>query len=316
MVKYNVFNKNDKRKGRMKVFFDKLKEKMAKTKESFTGSISNVFSAFTKVDEEFLEELLDVLIMSDVGMVTSEYIIDELRQRIKKKRISEPDGVKEELKNVLAELLTFERNQEIGKDTVVMVVGVNGVGKTTTIGKLCHYFSNKKYKVIACAADTFRAAAVEQLELWSDRANIQLIKKEEGADPASVIFDATVAMKERNSDILICDTAGRLHNKKNLMEELSKMNRIIDRELGKYKKEVLLILDATTGQNGIMQAKAFAEATGVTGIIVTKLDGTAKGGMIFSITKELNIPVKFVGLGEGIDDIEVFDARKFVESIF
>jgi len=184
MVKYNVFNKNDKRKGRMKVFFDKLKEKMAKTKESFTGSISNVFSAFTKVDEEFLEELLDVLIMSDVGMVTSEYIIDELRQRIKKKRISEPDGVKEELKNVLAELLTFERNQEIGKDTVVMVVGVNGVGKTTTIGKLCHYFSNKKYKVIACAADTFRAAAVEQLQIWCERSNIELVKKEEGADPA------------------------------------------------------------------------------------------------------------------------------------
>ena len=197
-----------------------------------------------------------------------------------------------------------------------MVVGVNGVGKTTTIGKLAHYFSNKKQKVIVCAADTFRAAAVDQLELWANRTNVQLVKKEEGADPASVIFDATISMKEQKADILICDTAGRLHNKKNLMEELSKMNRVIDRELGKCNKEVLLILDATTGQNGIMQAKAFAEATGVTGIIVTKLDGTAKGGMIFSITKELNIPVKFVGLGEGIDDIEVFDARKFVESIF
>jgi len=297
------------------VFFDKLKEKMVKTKESFSGSISNVFSAFTKVDEELLEELMDVLIMSDVGLTTSEFIIEELRQRIKKKRIANPEEVKEELKNVLAELLTFE-NEEINKDTVIMVVGVNGVGKTTTIGKLSHYFSNKKYKVIACAADTFRAAAVEQIALWADRANIQLIRKEEGSDPASVIFDATVALKSQEADILICDTAGRLHNKKNLMEELSKMNRIIDRELSKYKKEVLLILDATTGQNGIMQAKAFAEATGVTGIIVTKLDGTAKGGMIFSITKELNIPVKFVGLGEGIEDIEVFDAKKFVESIF
>jgi len=297
------------------VFFDKLKEKMAKTKESFAGSISNVFSVFTKVDEELLEELLDVLIMSDVGLTTSEFIIEELRQRIKKKRIANPEEVKEELKNVLAELLTFE-NEEINKDTVIMVVGVNGVGKTTTIGKLSHYFSNKKYKVIACAADTFRAAAVEQIALWADRANIQLIRKEEGSDPASVIFDATVALKSQEADILICDTAGRLHNKKNLMEELSKMNRIIDRELGNYKKEVLLILDATTGQNGIMQAKAFAEATGVTGIIVTKLDGTAKGGMIFSITKELNIPVKFVGLGEGMEDIEVFDARKFVDSIF
>jgi len=297
------------------VFFNKLKEKMAKTKESFAGSISSVFSAFTKVDEELLEELLDVLIMSDVGLVTSEYIIDELRQNIKKKRIADPEAVKEELKDVLAKLLTFE-NKEIGKDTVIMIVGVNGVGKTTTIGKLSNYFSNKRYKVIACAADTFRAAAVEQLELWANKSNIQLIKKEEGADPASVIFDATVTLREQNADILICDTAGRLHNKKNLMEELSKMNRVIDRELGKYNKEVLLILDATTGQNGIMQAKAFAEATGVTGIIVTKLDGTAKGGMIFSITKELNIPVKFVGLGEGIDDIEVFDARKFVDSIF
>jgi len=297
------------------VFFDKLKEKLTKTKESFSGSISNVFSAFTKVDEEFLEELLDVLIMSDVGLVTSEYIIDELRSTIKKKRIIEPEAVKEELKNILAELLTFN-DIEISKDTVIMIVGVNGVGKTTTIGKLANYFSKKRYKVIACAADTFRAAAVEQLELWAERSNIQLIKKEEGADPASVIFDATVALREQNADILICDTAGRLHNKKNLMDELSKMNRVIDRELSKYNKEVLLILDATTGQNGIMQAKASAEATGVTGIIVTKLDGTAKGGMIFSITKELNIPVKFVGLGEGIDDIEVFDARKFVDSIF
>jgi len=315
MVKYMKISQFDKRRGRRTVFFDKLKEKMTKTKESFSNNISSVFSAFTKVDEDLLEELLDVLIMSDVGMVTSEHIIDELRQRIKKKRISDPSEVKEELKNVLAELLTFEI-EDIENDTVVMVVGVNGVGKTTTIGKLSHYFANKKYKVIACAADTFRAAAVEQLELWANKSNIKLIKKEEGADPASVIFDATTAMKEDKADILICDTAGRLHNKKNLMEELSKMNRVIDRELGKYKKEVLLILDATTGQNGIMQAKAFSEATGVTGIIVTKLDGTAKGGMIFSITKELNIPVRFIGLGEGIEDLELFDARKFVDSIF
>lgn len=297
------------------MFFDKLKEKMTKTKESFTDSVSNVFSAFTKVDEELLDELLDVLIISDVGMITSEFIIDELRQRIKKKRLTNPEEVKYELKCVLTDLLTFN-DEPIEKDTVIMVVGVNGVGKTTTIGKLSHYFSNKKYKVIACAADTFRAAAVEQLELWAARSNIELIKKEEGADPASVIFDATMVMKSQDADILICDTAGRLHNKKSLMEELSKMNRIIDRELPKYNKEVLLVLDATTGQNGIMQAKAFAEATGVTGIAITKLDGTAKGGMIFSITKELNIPVKFIGIGEGMDDLELFDARKFVESIF
>lgn len=297
------------------MFFDKLKEKMTKTKESFTDSVSNVFSAFTKVDEELLDELLDVLIISDVGMITSEFIIDELRQRIKKKRLTNPEEVKDELKCILTDLLTFN-DEPIEKDTVIMVVGVNGVGKTTTIGKLSHYFSNKKYKVIVCAADTFRAAAVEQLELWAARSNIELIKKEEGADPASVIFDATMVMKSQDADILICDTAGRLHNKKSLMEELSKMNRIIDRELPKYNKEVLLVLDATTGQNGIMQAKAFAEATGVTGIAITKLDGTAKGGMIFSITKELNIPVKFIGIGEGMDDLELFDARKFVESIF
>lgn len=289
------------------MFFDKLKE-------SFSNGINNVFSAFTKVDEDFLEELLDVLIMSDVGMITSEFIIDELRNSIKKKRIEDPDGVKEELKNILTNLLTFE-NINIEKNTVIMVVGVNGVGKTTTIGKLAYYFSNKKYNVTVCAADTFRAAAVEQLELWASRSNVQLIKKDEGADPASVIFDATVFAKEHDTDILICDTAGRLHNKKNLMEELSKMNRVVDREIGSFNKEVLLVLDATTGQNGINQAKAFAEATGVTGIVVTKLDGTAKGGMIFSITKELNIPVKFIGTGEGMEDLEVFDARKFVESI-
>ncbi len=297
------------------MFFDKLKERMTKTKESFSNNISNVFSVFTKVDEELLEELLDVLIMSDVGMTTSEFIIDELRDRIKKKRIVEPNLVKEELKNVLTEIISVD-NPPIGKDTVIMVVGVNGVGKTTTIGKLSNYFSKERFKVIACAADTFRAAAVEQLELWANRAKIELIKKEEGADPAAVIFDATKKAKEEKANILICDTAGRLHNKKNLMEELSKMNRVIERELPSYKKEVLLVLDATTGQNGINQAKAFSEATGVTGIIVTKLDGTAKGGMVFSIAKELNIPVKFIGIGEGMDDLGLFDARKFVDSIF
>jgi len=289
------------------LFFDKLRE-------SFSNGINNVFSAFTKVDEDFLEELLDVLIMSDVGMITSEFIIDQLRVSIKKKRIESSDAVKEELKDILTNILTFE-NINIEKNTVVMVVGVNGVGKTTTIGKLAYYFSNRKYNVTVCAADTFRAAAVEQLELWANRSNVQLIKKDEGADPASVIFDATVFAKEHGTDILICDTAGRLHNKKNLMEELSKMNRVIDREIGNFNKEVLLVLDATTGQNGINQAKAFAEATGVTGIVVTKLDGTAKGGMIFSIAKELNIPVKFIGTGENMEDLEVFDARKFVDSI-
>ena len=197
-----------------------------------------------------------------------------------------------------------------------MVVGVNGVGKTTTIGKLAYYFSNKNYNVTVCAADTFRAAAVEQLELWASRSNVQLIKKDEGADPASVIFDATVFAKEHNTDILICDTAGRLHNKKNLMEELSKMNRVVDREIGSFNKEVLLVLDATTGQNGINQAKAFAEATGVTGIVVTKLDGTAKGGVVIGISDQFKIPIKYIGVGEGIDDLQMFDKREFVDSLF
>lgn len=297
------------------MFFDKLKEKMTKTKESFSESISSLFSSFNKVDEDLLEELLDILIMADVGLTTSEYIIDELRTRVKKKKIENPEIVKDELKEILIELLTFD-DTKINKNTILMIVGVNGVGKTTTIGKLANYFSKNRNSVVLCAADTFRAAATEQLDLWASRANVPIVKKEEGSDPASVIFDATILAKEKKADILICDTAGRLHNKKNLMDELAKMNKVIDRELGNYKKEVLLILDATTGQNGIMQAKAFSEVTGVTGIVVTKLDGTAKGGMVFSITKELNIPVKFVGLGEGIEDIEEFDAKKFVDSIF
>lgn len=297
------------------LFFDKLKNKMAKTKESFSNSINNLFSAFNKVDEELLEELLDVLIMADVGLNTSEYIIEELRNSIKKERISEPDKVKDKLKEILVQILGTDK-QEIDKNTVYMVVGVNGVGKTTTIGKLANYFVRKRYKVIACAADTFRAAAVEQLSEWMSKTNVELVKKEEGADPASVVFEATTRFKESKADILICDTAGRLHNKKNLMDELSKMDRVIDRELKNSKKEVLLVLDATTGQNGVLQAKAFSEIAGVTGIVVTKLDGTAKGGVIFSIMRELNIPVKFIGIGEGIEDLEEFNPKEFVDSIF
>lgn len=297
------------------LFFDKLKSKMAKTKESFSNSINSLFSSFNKVDEELLDELLDILIMADVGLNTSEFIIGELRDSIKKERITEPDKVKDKLKEILIELLGTS-SQEITKNTVYMVVGVNGVGKTTTIGKLANYFVRKKYKVIACAADTFRAAAVEQLSEWMSKTNVELVKKEEGADPAAVVFDATVRFKESKADILICDTAGRLHNKKNLMDELSKMDRVIERELANTNKEVLLVLDATTGQNGVLQAKAFSEIAGVTGIVVTKLDGTAKGGVIFSIMKELNIPVKFIGIGEGIEDLEEFNAKEFVDSIF
>lgn len=297
------------------LFFDKLKDKMAKTKESFSNSINNLFSAFNKVDEELLEELLDVLIMADVGLSTSEYIIEELRTAIKKEKITEPDKVKERLKEILVQILGTDK-QEISKNTVYMVVGVNGVGKTTTIGKLANYFVRKKNKVVACAADTFRAAAVEQLSEWMNKTNVELVKKEEGADPASVVFEATTRFKESKADILICDTAGRLHNKKNLMDELSKMNRVIERELVNSNKETLLVLDATTGQNGVLQAKAFSETASVTGIVVTKLDGTAKGGVIFSIMRELNIPVKFIGIGEGIEDLEEFNPKEFVDSIF
>lgn len=297
------------------MFFNKFKEKMTKTKEAFSERVNSLFSVFTKVDEEFLEELLEILIYSDVGVTTAEFVIDELRERIKKKRLTEADDVKNELKLILEEILQSENSEEEEKKTVILVVGVNGVGKTTTIGKLANYFVRNRKKVLACAADTFRAAAVEQLTEWMNRSNVELVKKEEGTDPASVVFDATVRAKETKADILICDTAGRLHNKKNLMDELMKINRIIDRELPEYHKEVYLILDATTGQNGVNQAKSFLEATGVTGIVVTKLDGTAKGGMLFSVLKELNIPVKYVGLGEGIDDIEKFDTKKFVEGI-
>jgi len=297
------------------VFFNKFKEKMTKTKEALSDRVNSLFSVFTKVDEEFLEELLEVLIYSDVGVTTAEFVIDELRDRIKKKRLSDAEEVKNELRLILEEILTTDQVAEEEKKTVILVVGVNGVGKTTTIGKLANYFVRNRKKVLACAADTFRAAAVEQLAEWMNRAKVELVKKDEGTDPASVVFDATVRAKETKADILICDTAGRLHNKKNLMEELMKINRIIDRELPEYHKEVYLILDATTGQNGVNQAKSFLEATGVTGIVVTKLDGTAKGGMIFSVLKELNIPVKYAGLGEGIEDIEKFDAKKFVDSI-
>lgn len=298
------------------MFFEKLKNSLIKTKEAFAESVNNVFSVFTKVDEDFLNELEEVLIMSDVGMNTSEEIIKRLRDRIKKSRIEDAQKVKEELKNVLVEILTENvDDSEIDAD-IILVVGVNGVGKTTSLGKLANYFVKRGKKVVACAADTFRAAAVEQLQIWCERSNIDLVKKEEGADPAAVVFDAIKVAQSGKSDVLICDTAGRLHNKKNLMDELSKINRIVDKAMPNSKKEVLLVLDATTGQNGVIQAKAFSEATGVTGIVITKLDGTAKGGMLFSVKMELDIPVRFIGVGEGIDDFEKFDAREFVNSLF
>ena len=298
------------------MFFDKLKASLLKTKEAFSEGVNNVFSVFTKVDENFLEELEEVLIMSDVGMVTAEEIINRLRDRIKKGRIEDAALVKEELKKVLEEILMEGTDENDLDADIILVVGVNGVGKTTSLGKIANYYVKKGKKVIACAADTFRAAAVEQLEIWCNRSNIDLVKKDEGADPAAVVYDAIQMAQAKKTDLLICDTAGRLHNKKNLMDELAKINRIVDKSMPNAKKEVLLVLDATTGQNGINQAKAFSEATGVTGIVIAKLDGTAKGGMIFSVKMELNIPVRFIGVGEGIDDFEKFNAKEFVESLF
>ena len=299
------------------MFFNKLKEKLTKTREAFSKNVNNIFSAFVKVDEEMLEELEESLILADVGMETTEKIIDELRDRIKKERITEIEDARTALREVLMGIFEeLDNNLLINtKPSIVLVVGVNGVGKTTSIGKIAKKLSDKGNKVVAGAGDTFRAAAVEQLEIWTERANIEIVKGEENSDPAAVIFDTIKTAKESKADIIICDTAGRLHNKKNLMEELSKINRIIDRELPNSDKEVLLVLDATTGQNGVNQAKTFMEATGVTGIVLTKLDGTAKGGIVFAIANELRIPIKFIGVGESVEDLQEFNAKDFVEAL-
>jgi len=304
-------------RGVLILFFNKLKEKLTKTREAFSKNVNNIFSAFVKVDEEMLEELEESLILADVGMETTEKIIDELRDRIKKERITEIEDARVALREVLMGIFEeLDTNLLIKtKPSIVLVVGVNGVGKTTSIGKIAKKLSDKGNKVVAGAGDTFRAAAVEQLEIWTERANIEIVKGEENSDPAAVIFDTIKTAKESKADIIICDTAGRLHNKKNLMEELSKINRIIDRELPNSDKEVLLVLDATTGQNGVNQAKTFMEATGVTGIVLTKLDGTAKGGIVFAIANELRIPIKFIGVGESVEDLQEFNAKDFVEAL-
>ena len=299
-------------------FFEKLKNGLNKTRESFSDKVNDVFKVFVKVDEEFFEELLDALIMADLGVETSEYIIDKLRDNVKKKHISDSEDVKEELKNVISEILT-EQDCAMKLDTkpsVILVIGVNGVGKTTSIGKMAAFYKSQGKKVLLGAADTFRAAAIDQLDVWAKRAGCDIIKHQENSDPAAVVFDACRAAAARGSDILICDTAGRLHNKANLMAELSKIGRVIDRELPGADKEILIVLDASTGQNAVSQAKLFAEAANITGIILTKLDGTAKGGIVVSISKEQNIPVKFIGVGEGIDDLQEFNAEDFAKALF
>ena len=294
-------------------FFDKLKTGLGKTRNNF----NNIFSNFRKVDEEFLEELEEHLIMSDIGVDTSVKIISELRTRIKKENIQDEENVKKALREEMAKVLDVPNNELKleTKPSVILVVGVNGVGKTTSIGKIANRIKKDGKKVVVAAADTFRAAAVEQLDIWANRAGVGIVKRAEGADPASVVFDAIKEVKEQKADVLICDTAGRLHNKKYLMDELLKIKKVIDKELPDAKKEVLLVLDATTGQNAIMQVKAFKETVDISGIVLTKLDGTAKGGVVLGIVSENQIPIKFIGVGEQIDDMEIFDSEDFVEAI-
>lgn len=298
-------------------FFDKLKQGLNKTKTSFDEKMNNVFSGFRKVDEELLEELEEVLIMSDVGSGTTLEIIDRLRDKIKKENINEAEEVKKALKQVIKEILDNE-DSTLKLETnpaIILVVGVNGVGKTTSIGKIANNLRKNGKKVVIAAADTFRAAAVEQLEIWANRAGCDIVKREEGTDPASVVYDAIKITKEKNADVLICDTAGRLHNKKYLMDELIKIKKVIDSGMPDASKEILMVLDATTGQNAIEQVKAFKETVDITGIILTKLDGTAKGGVVIGIVKENNMPIKFIGVGEQIDDMEKFNSEEFVNAL-
>jgi signal recognition particle-docking protein ftsY len=300
--------------------FDNLKNGLSKTKDALTDKINETLKLAITIDEDLYEELEEILVMSDIGMDTTIEIINRLKDKIRKEKINDPSEVypalKEVIKNMLLEGTEEIRSEDETGKKVLLVIGVNGVGKTTSIGKLAAKNKKEGKRVILAAADTFRAAAIDQLEVWSDRAGVDLIKHSEGSDPAAVVFDAVNAAKARNIDLLICDTAGRLHNKKNLMDELSKIGRIIDREFDGAKKETLLVLDATTGQNAVIQAKQFMEACPIDGIILTKLDGTAKGGVVISIKNSLNIPVKYIGVGEGIDDLQEFDAESFAEALF
>ncbi len=298
-------------------FFEKIKAGLKKTKDSLMGNIERVLNSFTKIDEEFFEELEETLIMSDLGAETSMAVCDELRKLVKEQGLTSPDDIKKALKSILVEMLGEDKKLDLStKPSVILIIGVNGAGKTTTIGKLSANLKGQGKKVLVAAADTFRAAAVEQLEVWTQRAGVDIVKHEEGSDPASVVFDALSAVKARDMDVLICDTAGRLHNKKNLMEELRKISRIIHQQAEGCSLETLLVLDATTGQNAVNQAKLFSEVADITGIVLTKLDGTAKGGIIVSIHKELGIPVKLVGVGEKLDDLQEFSAEAFVDALF
>ncbi len=298
-------------------FFEKLKAGLTKTKNAIFKQVNDIFKHFVKVDEEMLEELEETLIAADVGIAATEEIIETLRDKIKEDRISDPQEAKKALMDILVDMIG--EGEPLNLDTrpaVILVIGVNGVGKTTSVAKIAHCLKDEGKKVLLCAADTFRAGAIEQLQIWGDRAGIEVIKHAEGSDPAAVVFDAANAAKAKGADVLIIDTAGRLHNKKNLMNELAKIDRVIERELPGSAKETLLVLDAVTGQNAVNQAQEFKTASDITGIVLTKLDGTAKGGIAFSIKKVLGIPVKYIGVGEKLDDLQDFSARDFVNALF
>ncbi|MBW8384283.1 MAG: signal recognition particle-docking protein FtsY [Youngiibacter sp.] len=299
----------------MASLFDKLREGLAKTRDSLTDKFNEVFGLAVTIDDDLYDELEEVLITSDVGYDTSVDIIEKLKKKVRTEHINDVALLKDAMRDVLAEYMTADEPFDTTGPMVILVIGVNGVGKTTSIGKLAHKYRADGKKVILAAADTFRAAAIDQLEIWAKRAGVEIVKHQEGSDPAAVVFDAVQAFKARKADVLICDTAGRLHNKKNLMAELEKINRVIDREIGDARKYSLIVLDGTTGQNAIVQAREFKSVTNLDGIILTKLDGTAKGGVVFSIKQTLDLPVLYIGVGEGIDDLQEFDPKAFAQVV-
>ena len=297
--------------------FSKIKDGLKKTRDKVVNQIDTMLKTFTKIDEELFEELEEHLVMGDVGVNTATKITDELRKRVKKEGVTDPNEVHRLLREITADMLRGGEELNIStKPSIILVIGVNGVGKTTTIGKLANHLRLQGKRVVLAAADTFRAAAIDQLEIWADRAKCDIVKQKEGSDPAAVVYDAISAAKARGADVIIADTAGRLHNKKHLMEELGKISRIIDRELPNADKEFLIVLDATTGQNAVNQAREFKNSAGITGIVLTKLDGTAKGGVVLSIKEELGVPVKYIGVGEQMDDLQPFDADDFAKALF
>jgi fused signal recognition particle receptor len=298
-------------------FFNKIKQGLQKTRDSLSNSVNSIINSFTRIDEDLFEELEEILVMADIGVNTATEICDILRKKIKEQGIKDPQEIKKLLKEIIAEMLGDDKGLLLEtKPSIILVIGVNGVGKTTTIGKLSSQLKAQGKKVVLGAADTFRAAAIDQLGIWAERSGVTMVKSVEGTDPASVVFDTIASAKSKGADVIICDTAGRLHNKKNLMDELAKIYRVIGRELPEASLETLLVLDAATGQNAVNQAREFKNVADITGIVLTKLDGTAKGGIVIPIHNELNIPVKYIGVGEGLDDLQRFNAKEFVEGIF